>query len=61
MRNFALGTCYSKTEVIQVAIVSALVLHEPLRLLGWVGAVGSPSVAWLAANGSLRSLARGAG
>ena len=31
MRNFALGTVYSKTEVIQVAIVSALVLHEPLQ------------------------------
>jgi drug/metabolite transporter (DMT)-like permease len=62
MRNFALGTVYSKTEVIQVAIVSALVLGEPLRLLGWVGAVVCTlGVAWLAANGSLRSLVRGAG
>jgi drug/metabolite transporter (DMT)-like permease len=61
MRNFALGTVYSKTEVIQVAIVSALVLHEPLRLLGWVGAiVCTLGVAWLAANGSLRSLVSGA-
>ena len=60
-RNFALGTVYSKTEVIQVAIVSALVLHEPLNMLGWVGAiVCTLGVAWLAANGSLRTLARGA-
>lgn len=62
LRNFALGTVYSKTEVIQVAIVSALVLHEPLNMLGWVGAiVCTLGVAWLAANGSLRTLARGAG
>ncbi len=60
MRNFALGTVYSKTEVIQVAIVSALVLHEPLSRLGWVGAVVCTlGVALLASNGSLRSLAAG--
>src|SRR3546814_7667838 len=35
-RGFAVGTVYSKTEVIQVAIVGALVLGEPLRPLGWV-------------------------
>jgi drug/metabolite transporter (DMT)-like permease len=62
MRNFALGTVYSKTEVIQVAVVSALLLHESLRPLGWVGAVVCTlGVAWLAANGSLRALLDGAG
>jgi drug/metabolite transporter (DMT)-like permease len=37
-RGFAVGTVYSKTEVLQVALFSAIVLHEPLAWLGWVGA-----------------------
>jgi drug/metabolite transporter (DMT)-like permease len=39
MRDFALGTVYSKTEVIQVAIISMVLLGEPLAPLGWLGAV----------------------
>jgi drug/metabolite transporter (DMT)-like permease len=39
MRDFALGTVYSKTEVIQVAIISMALLGEPLAPLGWIGAV----------------------
>ena len=50
LRSFALGNVFSKTEVVQVAIVSALLLGEPLRPLGWVGAaVCMVGVAWLVA------------
>lgn len=38
-RDFAIGTVYSKAEVILVAAGSALFLGEPLRPLGWVGAI----------------------
>ncbi len=38
LRNFAIGTVYAKTEVILVAVVSAVVLGEPLEPLGWVAA-----------------------
>ena len=34
-RGFAVGTVYSKTEVVQVAIFSAVLLGEALRPLGW--------------------------
>jgi drug/metabolite transporter (DMT)-like permease len=61
-RDFALGTVYAKTEVIQVAIVSALALGEPLRALGWVSAVACMvGVAWLAGHGDLRRVLRRAG
>ncbi len=36
-RNFAVGTAYSKTDAVQAAIVSALVLGETLRPLAWLG------------------------
>jgi len=35
-RGFAVGTVYSKTEVVQVAIFSAVLLDEALRPLGWL-------------------------
>jgi drug/metabolite transporter (DMT)-like permease len=55
IRDFAVGTIYSKTEVLFVGVASALVLSEPLGWLSWVGAVISlVGVAWLASNGSLR-------
>jgi len=38
-RDFAIGTVYAKTEVIQVAIFAALIVGEPLAPLGWVAAV----------------------
>jgi drug/metabolite transporter (DMT)-like permease len=48
-RGFAVGTVYSKTEVLQVALFSAVVLHEPLRVWGWLGAVVCVvGVGWLA-------------
>jgi drug/metabolite transporter (DMT)-like permease len=38
-RDYAIGTVYSKTEVIQVAVFSAVLVGEPLRPLGWVASV----------------------
>ena len=35
-RDFAIGTVYTKTEVVQVAVFSTIVLGEPLRPLGWL-------------------------
>lgn len=61
-RDFALGTVYAKTEVIQVAVISAVVLGEPLAPVGWLGAVVcTVGVVWLASRGSLGSLLRRAG
>jgi drug/metabolite transporter (DMT)-like permease len=36
-RNFAVGTAYSKTDAVQAAIVSWIVLGEALPPLAWVG------------------------
>ena len=36
-RNFAVGTAYSKTDVVQSAVIALIVLHEVLRPLAWVG------------------------
>lgn len=48
-RGFAIGTVYSKTEVLQVALFSVIVLHERVSWWGWVGvAVCMVGVAWLA-------------
>lgn len=38
-RDFAIGTVYSKTEVVQTAIFSFVILGEPLRALGWLSTV----------------------
>jgi drug/metabolite transporter (DMT)-like permease len=38
-RDFAIGTVYSKTEVVSVAIFSMVVLREPLKPLGWIAVV----------------------
>jgi drug/metabolite transporter (DMT)-like permease len=35
-RNFAVGTVYSKTEVIQVALFSWVILGEAIKPLGWL-------------------------
>ena len=54
LRDFAIGTVYSKSEVIQVAIVSAVLLGEPLAAPGWVGVVlVVVGVAMLASDGRL--------
>ncbi len=36
-RDYAIGTVYSKTEVVQVAIFSAVFLGEGLHPIGWIG------------------------
>jgi drug/metabolite transporter (DMT)-like permease len=55
-RDFAIGTVYTKTEVVQVAVLSALI-GEPLRVLGWVGvAMCMAGVSLLATHGDLRRL-----
>ena len=36
-RNFAVGTAYSKTDAMQAAVVSAVVLGEVLSPLAWIG------------------------
>lgn len=62
LRDFAIGTVYVKTEIILVAIISAVALSEPLAPLGWVGAVVCMiGVAWLAAPGKITDALRLAG
>lgn len=57
LRNFALGTVYSKTEVIQVAVISLVLLGEPLAPLGWLGAaICTFGVIALASKGDLGSI-----
>ena len=61
-RDFAIGTVYSKSEVLAVAIAGSLGLGDSLELAGWVGAVlVTIGVVWLASKGSLGSLVRRAG
>ena len=62
MRDFAIGTVYSKTEVLIVAVLGLLGLDAGLSPVGWVG-VGlvTVGVVWLAARGSLLGLLQRAG
>lgn len=39
MRNFAVGVAFTKTETLQVAVFSALILGEAVSALGWLGIV----------------------
>jgi drug/metabolite transporter (DMT)-like permease len=62
LRDFAIGTVYVKSEVILVAIVSAIALDEPLRPLGWMSVVVCViGVVWLAARGDVRTVLSSAG
>lgn len=62
VRDFAIGTVYSKSEVLFVAAMGAVGVEPALRWAGWVGAVlVTIGVAWLAAEGSLSRLLRRAG
>jgi drug/metabolite transporter (DMT)-like permease len=62
-RNFAIGTVYSKTEVIQVAFLSWAILGEPIKALGWLAiAVCLGGVAVLGSKGqSVTTLLRAFG
>jgi drug/metabolite transporter (DMT)-like permease len=56
-RDFAIGTVYSKTEAVQVALISGVVLGEGLPRLAWMGVVVLMSgVAVLAAGGEISRL-----
>ncbi len=62
VRDFAIGTVYSKAEVLFVAAMGAVGVEPILRWAGWLGAVlVTIGVAWLASNGSLARLLRRAG
>jgi len=62
VRDFAIGTVYSKTEVLFVAALGALGLEPALSALGWVGALlVTAGVMWLASSGSITTLIRKAG
>lgn len=62
LRDFAIGTVYSKSEVLIVAALAAIGFAPALRPLGWVGAIlVTVGVAALAAKGSLATLVRRAG
>lgn len=62
LRDFAIGTVYAKTEVVLVAVVSAVALGEALQPGGWVGVVVCTiGVAWLAAPGRITSVLTRAG
>lgn len=39
LRNFAVGVAFTKTETVQVAVFSALILGEAVPKLGWAGIV----------------------
>lgn len=62
LRDFAIGTVYSKSEVLLVAGLGAIGIGTGLEPLGWIGAVlVTIGVAWLASKGSLLGLLRQAG
>jgi drug/metabolite transporter (DMT)-like permease len=62
MRDFAVGTVYSKSEVLIVAAMGAIGLGTALAPLGWIGAaLLTIGVAWLASRGSLLTLLKRAG
>ncbi|HSL59121.1 MAG TPA: EamA family transporter [Acidimicrobiales bacterium] len=62
LRDFAIGTVFAKSEVLQVVVVSAVVLGEPLTPAGVVGAVVVlVGVVVLAAPGQAGTVARRVG
>ncbi len=57
-RDYAIGTVYSKTEVVQVAVFSLVFLGESLRPLGWVAvAICMTGIVVLASKGTRISIA----
>ena len=61
LRNFAVGVAFTKTEVVQVAAFSALVLGEPVNPWGWlaigVGFAGVLALSHRPGGGGLTSRA----
>ncbi len=58
LRDYALGIVYAKTEVVQVAVFSALFLGEALHLVAWVAiVVCMVGVVLLALRGAVPSAA----
>lgn len=39
LRNYTVGTVYSKTEILFVALFATFIASEPLHLLSWIGIV----------------------
>src|SRR5262249_32407534 len=37
LRNYAVGTVYSKTETVFVALFATFIAHEPLTVRAWIG------------------------
>jgi drug/metabolite transporter (DMT)-like permease len=59
VRDFAIGTVYAKTEVIQVALLSTVLLGESLTAPGWAGAlVCTAGIVWLATGGAIARVLR---
>ncbi len=57
LRNYAVGTVYSKTETVFVALFSTFIAHEPLHLLAWLGIlVCLGGVAILSVRGSFTNI-----
>ncbi len=58
LRNFAVGTAYSKTETVQAALFATLLLAEPLSLWAWIGIAISLFGVWvLSMRGAGKGLA----
>jgi drug/metabolite transporter (DMT)-like permease len=57
LRNYAVGTVYSKTETVFVALFATFVANEPLHLLAWIGIlVCLGGVAILSVRGSFTNI-----
>src|SRR5690242_17940733 len=57
LRNYAVGTVYSKTETVFVALFATFIANEPLHLLAWAGIlVCLGGVAILSVRGSFKSI-----
>jgi drug/metabolite transporter (DMT)-like permease len=57
LRDFAIGTAYSKTEALQTALISVVFLGEALSWTGWLGVVLSlAGVVVLAIKGDLTKI-----
>jgi drug/metabolite transporter (DMT)-like permease len=57
LRNFAVGTVYSKTETVFVALFATFIAHEPLKLGAWTGIlICLGGVAILSVRGSFANI-----